>query len=309
MAITTKDTQQQDETNFADAFNEEPASVPAQSEDEAFGISPESGEEDQGSPATVTVEVSPAETQAVEGEAQTAEEAAETPAVEAGEGDAGETAENTAEESGEPVQEDWEQKYKTLQGKYNAEVSNRAPVETERNETGNVRGNADGTPEEVNSADEAMSKLSDDFGPDFVQMITAIASAIASAAAQEVASKTIEVVDRDVKDIIAHLQDRGQQDHFEKVAGAHPDFMDIANSPAFAQWLGTRPAEEQANDQRILASGNAKEIIGILGQFKASAPADDGSADAAEGVRSGRAQLPVSPEAGPSDYADAWNQA
>lgn len=303
MAIVTKDSQQADETSFADSFNEESTAAPSQSEDEAFGLGPESGEStEQGAPGVV-IEIAPGQSQSAEGADQTAEEAAETPAVETGEGAAGETAENTSGEAAEPVQEDWEQKYKTLQGKYNAEVGG-------ARETGEVQGNPDGSSGQVASADEAMSKLSEDFGPEFVQMITAIASAIAGKAAQEVASKTIEVVDRDVKDIIAHLQDKGQQDHFEKVSGAHPDFMEIAKSPEFASWLAARPPEEQAIDQRILTSGNAREIVGLLTEFRAAAgPVDDGSADAAEGVRSGRTQLPASPEAGPSDYADAWNQA
>ena len=284
--MATQEKQKQNDEEYAGAFNEPDQSKPDQSEDEAFGITPEITDDGQGEgePANEAIPEEAAE--------PAAEEATETPEQEQAE------PEMSMEEM--PMN----QNDKTWNGRLNKreeDLNAREKALAEKEQGGETK--------EAISPDEATQKLSDDFGPDFVEMIKSIATGIAESAASKVAGDTVQAVDRDVKEIIAHLQDEGQKAHFEKISGKHPDFMDIASSPEFEAWLKTRPEAEQEKDAKILSSGSSTEVIGIIDQFKASTQQSDDGADAAEGVRSGGIKLPESPAADTGDYATAWDQA
>lgn len=297
-------TQQQDEQNSKDyeaAFNEPEAQKPDQTDDEAFGITPEINGDGQGDgePPAVTI-AGP--------EGSDAEEAAESPAEEAAEGPAGEAAEAEPEMT---------QNHKTWDGRLKKREEELNAREQAMKDKGapDAEDQADGGKDEAvedagMSPDAAMAKLAEDFGPEFVQMIKVIASGIAETAAAKVATMTVETVDRDVKDIIAHLQDSGQKAHFKEIQGAHPDFMDVAASPEFEAWLKTRPEEEQSADADILSKGSAAQVTKLLDQYKAATgEAEDNGEDAAEGVRSGGITLPEQPKAGSNDYEKAWDEA
>lgn len=307
---TTKEQQEKNQQDFAASFGEDQQAAPEQTEDQAFGITPEDGANSPGEDGDVGN--APAVAIVIPEEGAAAEEAAETPAEQATEGAAGEAAEEMPPMS--QNDKTWDGRLRKREEEIAAREQalsekEKAGVTESHEESGEVGGDADGSESGLMSAEEAMQKLSEDFGPDFVQMIVAIATSKAKEEAMATAGQTVQAVSQNVEAIIAHLNDAGQRDHFKAINGAHPDFMDVANSPEFQQWLSTRPTEEQENDKRILASGNADEIIDILHQFKkAGEPQQDDGADDAEGVRGGGIQLPNTPAAS-GDYEEAWNQA
>lgn len=297
--MATQKQDEQDGKEFEDAFNAPEAEVTAQTEDEAFGITPEVTDDvpGEGEPATTSIDLD-------------AEEASETPAEEIAEGPAGEAEEVTAEDP--PMTQNdktWEGRLRKREEEINAREQ--ALKEKESGGGDEVGDKADAIEEAAGmSPDEAMSKLAEDFGPEFVEMIKVIASGIAETAAAKVATETVGTVDRDVKDIIAHLQDAGQKAHFKEIAKAHPDFMDVAASPEFKAWSDARPDENKASEMEILEKGSADQVIKLLDEYKASAGQDeDNGEDAAEGVRSGGIMLPETPQAGSDDYEAAWKEA
>lgn len=296
--MATQKQDEQDGKEFEDAFNAPEAEATAQTEDEAFGISPEITDDvsSEGEPATTSIDLDAA-----------AEEAGETPAEESAEGATGEANEEIPAEDPPMTQND-----KTWEGRLRKREEEIALREAalESKEVTPVEEASGETIEGTMSSDEAMSKLADDFGPEFVEMIKVIASGIAEAAAAKVATQTVETVDRDVKDIIAHLQDAGQKAHFKEIAKAHPDFMDVAASPEFKAWSDARPDENKTSEMDILEKGSADQVIKLLDEYKASAGQDeDNGEDAAEGVRSGGIMLPETPQAGNDDYEAAWKEA
>lgn len=304
--MATKDQLAAEDQQFGEGFAEDHAAPAAQSDEQAFGIDPEAvpaaaeapvsdaphGEMPVGGEEGVIAEGEPP----VEGAGEAAELPPESPAEEA--------AEPPAEVAAEG--EDWEQKYKTLKGKYDAEVKGKsAGADEPAAEGGDM------------SAEDAMAKLAEDFGPEFVSMITAIASHEAKQAAGDVTKE----VSNDVQSIIAHLTDQGQKAHFEAIASKHPDFMDVDDSTEFKAWKESLEPEAKAAVEEALAKGSASAVCDVLDQFKKTqepdaAPKgdpfeeDDAALDAAAGVRSsgGGINLPENPSAGKGDFEDAWDK-
>lgn len=318
--MATQDKAVEDQKQFADSFNEEPAAPQEQSEDAAFGISPsdddsagnppaqvmdgDAGKVDESSGTQVPND-SPAEPANAQVEGSPEEEAHETPAEEAAESEAG---------NGQMTEQQlrsWEGRLKKQQADLDAKAQS---------------GGGDDSAEKIEeiaadvksgdiSAEEAIQKLSEDFGPEFVGMIQSIAKSVAS----ETASSAIGETNQNVESIINHIADANKKAHFKAISSAHPDFMEVHASPEFVAWLGTRGPDE-AEDKRKLDSGTADEVNSVLDAFKKSQEQTDkkvsdhgdingSEADAAEGVRSGGIQLPVEPDAQGGSYEEAWNKA
>lgn len=157
--------------------------------------------------------------------------------------------------------------------------------------------------------DQAMKTLSEDFGPEFVSLLRVLMKAEAAEAVKPVATT--------VDDVIAHIADSRQRAHFEAIADAHPDFMDVANSDAMKAYLDGLPEDQKSEAEAVIKGGSAKKIIALLDAVKAASktepPADKGeqqnesAMDAAEGVRSGGLRIPKQPKVS-DDYAKAWDQ-
>lgn len=308
MATTQKQSEEDGEA-FAASFAEPEMTKTEQTEDEAFGITPEAVPEitddsqGEGNPAAVSIAAE--------------EEAVETPAEETMEGAAGEEAEAGAEPAVDPAAEEepaMTQNDKTWEGrlrKREEEINAREQALKDKEAGGGEPAAEEAAPTEGGmTPDEAMAKLSEDFGPEFVEMIKVIASGIAETAAAKVATDAVGLVGNDVQEIIAHLQDAGQRAHFKEIAKAHPDFLDVANSPEFKAWSEARPDENKASEAEILEKGSAEQVIKLFDEYKASLGGDEPDVDAAEGVRSsgGGISLPELP-AETGSYEEAWDKA
>ena len=223
---TSPEQVKQDQQDYQDAYAAEIPAPVAQTDDDAFGLNPEAV----------------AASESDDSDIPNPEEATEVPAEAAAEVTGG-------EEPGEPAPEDWEQKYKTLQGKYNAEVANKAPAEASHNEAGEspAEEKLESPNEEAGeqaaekvagmSPDDALQALAADFGEDFTAMISSIIDAKVAAATGE--------TKQSVQDIIDDIVDTKARAHFEKISTAHPDFMDIEKSPEFSAWVSSMPDAEK----------------------------------------------------------------
>jgi len=170
------------------------------------------------------------------------------------------------------------------------------------------------------TAAQAMAKLSEDFGEDFVRMIDMVVSAKAADAGKRAAADKVSEVDGKVKDIISQIQDDTARQHFEKIVDAVPDFDEICKSTEFAAFVEAGDADRKEAAEK----GTAKQVIKILKDFKKQAETDaqakvettkakqkvvsQESVDAATGVRSGAISLPAEPTA-KDDFEGAWGEA
>ncbi|MET3135212.1 hypothetical protein AAKU55_005520 [Oxalobacteraceae bacterium GrIS 1.11] len=291
--------QDEDKAAFADQFNAADAPKPDQSDDEAFGLGPEAG-----------------------GDAPEAEpEAVSPPApAPAGPGDAGAAPAGEPDDKGAAEDKRLSEWAATLHAKeVELQTKELAMASSNVNEQQKGGDDARGAEGEQGGAggeagdDDPAAALAEDFGPEFVSLLTALIEKICARKVGE----GIGGVSDTVQEVIDHLQSERNANHFKAIAGAHEDFNDIVVSPDFSAWKEAQAPEEQSRLQHVIDAGSAQQIIDMLTAFKqskaagtdAGAGADDAALDAAEGVRSsGGMKLPAEP-AQDNNYADAWNNA
>lgn len=152
------------------------------------------------------------------------------------------------------------------------------------------------------SMDDALDQIEADFGPEFVQALTALVSAQAA----RVVDEKVGVVNSDVASLIDALKNDRQREHFEIIAEKHPDFMEVGTSPEFMDWVKQKGEEAQ----NIVNVGSARQVCALLGEFKKGANKGDPTEDGAVSVpsRSGGLRLPTKP-ASSDDYLSAWEDA
>lgn len=297
MATTPQDQLQQDNADYENAYADEmPAEAPAPSEDEAFGLLPESAEPNEaGEPSDADIPDGPEGAEEMPAESAPAD-AAPAP------GDGAMTAADLAKE----IQrlKSWEGRLKARDAGPKADPLGDG-METEFEDTGESPAEEAGEQAAQKlqgmDPDEALRTLANDFGDDFAQMLSAV---IEAKVAQSSAS-----VSQSVDQIIDDIVDTRARQHFETIADAHPDFMDVANNPDFKAFTAANPAAA-----KTVETGSARDICKLLASYKASAAAktapdqaSEDDMDAAEGVRSTGLRLPTQPGSS-KDYAGAWDE-
>jgi hypothetical protein len=300
MAKQTPAQMQQDEQDFAAAYDEDMPTPVEQTEDEAFGLTPEVNEED-------SYPNSPDEAEAVADEA-----AAEDAPVDIAEPvEAAETEPAKGDDLAKEVQrlKSWEGRLKAMEAQLKAGKPADEAEATEATEE-TVEEVEDVAKSEITSVDGAIKALAADFGDEFTKMLMMIIDSKVNQANEGVA--------KSVDEIINDIVDTKAKAHFEAIADKHPDFMEIADSQEFAAYLNAMPEAEKAKAQQIVEGGTSREIVALLSSYKAtvSTPeaepemeqADESMMDAAEGVRSSGMRLPMQPAAASGDYAAAWDE-
>ena len=303
--MATPEQKMQDEQDFNSAYAAEDAQAgPTQTDDDAFGLTPEVAEDDgipespedatEAAPDEVVVAEAPAEQEPAPAEAvpmTAADIARETQRLKSWEGrlkardaerKAGGPPVDSGEEAGESILEDVGESDLEQNGEMAAEK---------------IKGM---------SPDEALKMLSDDFGEGFAKML----STVIDAKVAQASSSMGQSVDEIINDIV----DTKARTHFETIADKHPDFMDVADSEAFKAFVSANPGAEDT-----VSNGSSRDINKLLSSFKASTvqtpvpakaepePASEDDMDAAEGVRSTGMRLPTQPGAS-KDYAAAWDE-
>jgi len=291
--MATQDKHDQDQQDFAAAFNEDTPKSAGPSEDEEFGLAGASGA-DQGAGADA----------APEGNADAA--AAGAPA------DAAAASPADASADKEKALQDREAALTAREKELDARAASIQTTNTNEVQTGMTdKGAGDGKGEGEGGEDEptdARAALAEDFGPEFVSLMERFIRDVVKGSVSE----HLSPVQALVQSVIDDLRTERDVAHFKTIAAAHEDFMEIVESPEFKDWQGSLPEQEQADMTRIADNGSAQEIIHMLTKFKQSKtsaePADDSALDNAEGVRSGGLRLPAEPKQS-QDYAAAWNEA
>lgn len=159
----------------------------------------------------------------------------------------------------------------------------------------------------------AIAQLTEDFGAEFVKMIVAIAAGEAS----KVAAENVGGVSGTIDQLIADTRAAFTTMHYAAIADAHEDFMEVADSPKFKEWLESMPDDKRLEKESVIQGGTAGKVIKLLNEYKdwckqkdgAQAESDDYALDAASGVRSSSpVSLPSKANRSPDDeYLAAWN--
>lgn len=293
--MATQDQLKDDQDAFANAFNEDDVAPVEQSEDEAFGITPEKPEaaaEDASNggsaePAGVAIVIDgdDLEKQAEDQMARQTAEAATDPA---------ETAEVVTEGVKAPsvdmdkeVQrlKSWEGRLKAMEARLKAAGADTPEEQTEvvgeaieeaadQADTPADEEKVEQIAEQVESGEltpeAAMKQLAADFGEDFVKMIETIATAKAREAGGTAASEKFGELSKTVDEVIADIVDTKAKSHFEQIAAVHPDFQEIGGSEEFKTYVESLPEGDKEKAMQTVANGSAKQINSLLSAFKAA---------------------------------------
>lgn len=302
MAMT--DQMNDDEKEFAAAFDEDQATASAPSEDEEFGLA-----EPAQAPAE-PVDAAPEVASEDAGNANDGEDAAVALVVDGGEleeaveqAGAKDSAEAAADPAAEVAIEDepaakavdmdkeiqrlksWEGRLKAMEAKLKAGGADTEEEQTEAvSEAIEQAAEATDTPadeekveqiaEQVEEGDlsvqQAMKQLADDFGDEFVKMIEAIAAAKAREAGSRAVEEKVGELKGTVDEVISEITDGKAKAHFEKIADAHPDFQEVGESEEFKTYIESLPDDQKGQALEVIAGGSAKQIIGLLNGFKAA---------------------------------------
>ena len=286
-----------DSADYAEQFNSADTPKSEQSEDEAFGLGPET--------AASAAPGEPGES--------AAEQATETPASEAAEPPAEQASEAAPAADPEQRLKSWEGRLKAKQMELDAREASMGSSNANEEQAsmpmdGESASEEAGESPDMEAAEQSdpAKMLAEDFGEDFVNQLKALIKA-------EV-DNGVGGVSGTVTQLIADLQQQGQQNHFQAIADTHGDFMEVVESPEFSAWKESQP--DQGALQRVIDSGSSREIIAMLSKFKDDSKgmaddmggSNDDALDAAEGVRSSGISLPKEPTSS-QDFADAWNEA
>lgn len=166
---------------------------------------------------------------------------------------------------------------------------------------------------------EIRQRLAEDFGDDFVGMISKLAAYEARKLAAEDFDSKLNPIHQTIAQAIQDVHAAFESMHFGAIADAHENFEQIINSPEFGAYINGLSGDEQEAAQAVLANGTPKQVINLLNAYKDSleqkaeqvgpdASVDD-ALDAAEGVRgSSPVQLPGRVPVGDEDeYRAAWD--
>jgi len=282
--MATSDQEMKDgQAEFEDEFNASDKVKPEQTEDEAFGLTPEP---EAGAAAAATA---PADEAAATGAAGVDAAAAAAAAVDA------------AKE--EQRLRSWEGRLKAKEAELAAREAAADTTNVGEQQASEEAGETSG--EEAAEQDDPGKALAEDFGEDFVDLLKKLISKICA----DTVGSGVGNVEATVNQVIEELRIERQENHFKRIAEAHEDFLEIVDSPEFAAWMAALTADEQAANAAIIESGSAQQIIDMLTKFKQSKEiGDDGALDGAEGVRSTGMKLPPPAKDGNDDYAAAWNE-
>lgn len=307
--MATIDQMNDDEKEFAAAFNEDQAPAAQMSEDEEFGLAEPAAAEE---PAA-NLPPEPAEGDAMEakaedgGEASDGEDAAVALVVDGGEleqaadqAQAKDSAEDAADQTGEKVAvategaddaldmakeiqrlKSWEGRLKAMEAKLKA-----AGADTEEEQTEAVAeaiekaADATDTPadeekveqiaEQVEEGDLSVQQAMKQLAEDFGDEFVKMIEAIATAKAREAGAQAASEIKGTVDEIIADITDTKTRSHFEAIADRHPDFQEVGDSEEFKTYIESLPDDQKGQALEVIAGGSAKQIIKLLDGFKAA---------------------------------------
>lgn len=162
--------------------------------------------------------------------------------------------------------------------------------------------------------EQALARLEEDFGEDFTRMLKSAFRGILGEALAELDPKLaarFDSIEAGLNGVVSDMT----INHFESLEDAHPDCQEIAEDPAFGEWIAGLPEEERAEAETVIQNGRTRAVIKLLDKYKAAKQEqettaqaeqpmndaiDEAAAKAAAGVRSNA----VSPQMGADQSAD-----
>lgn len=305
--MATMDQMNDDEKQFAAAFDEETPAAQGPTEDEEFGTaepkaelpaepeesasmdveSEDAGEASDGEPAAVALVMDSGDMEETADQAG-AKDSAEASAEDGNQGETIAVADEGDDGKMDVAKElqrlrSWEGRLKAMEAKLKAAGAD-TPEEQKEVVAEAIEKSADATDTPADedkveqiadqvedgtiSPEQAMKQLAEDFGDEFVKMIEAIATAKAREAGGAAADERVSQISKTVDEVINDIVDTKAKAHFEMIAEKHPDFNEVGESEQFKAYIESMPEDQKGQALDVIASGTAKQIVALLDGFK-----------------------------------------
>lgn len=212
----------------------------------------------------------------------------------------------------------YEHKFKTLQGKYNAEVPRltRALQEAERKlqemqrSVEELRTKAETKPADTEAKHEADPKDIENFGADLVEMVNRqsqrVYSALAAQFSKQVAAfdERIKALEQQVSGVSQKADTTLEQQFYAALGGLVPDWEKINTDERWLAWLAEVDPVYGAPRQAALDAAHQaldpRRVANVFNAFKASIPAKPSNSLSSQVAPSGAATtVPSAPAAKP----------
>lgn len=173
-----------------------------------------------------------------------------------------------------PPPDPYEQKYRTLQGKYNAEV----PVLREQvqqladqlRQVQEARSTQTPTPPQASDPKDL-----ENFGADLVDFVNRVATAKAAEAAQQLHQK-LAGLDERVQGVAKETVESKEAQFYATLNHLAPDWAQINERPDWLEWLGqvdpVYGLPRQAALDHAIKQLNAERVVRVISTFKAQLP-------------------------------------
>lgn len=229
------------------------------------------------------------------------------------------TAQATAQEPpAQPQAENWEHKFKTLQGIFNSEMpklqqqnkelNSRLQDALDRMEKLAVR--QEHQEQQAQQKSKVDPKDVDDFGQDLVDMVQRVAQASLAGVAAKVDGvvsgfeSRLKSLEDAIQGTTKAVAQTAEQAFFDRLTKLVPDWEAVNKDQAFLSWLGTVDpvygAPRQAALDNAQRSGSAERVAAVFNAFKSTQP-QPAKKDALEKQVSPKAaaSAPVTPQGKP----------
>lgn len=167
----------------------------------------------------------------------------------------GEQGEKPANADDDPNSQTWEQRFRTLQGKYNREVveARRAAKPAESQDTGNADPDGD---EELDDIERSMDE-------DYPTLAKGVEKK-----AERIARSVLSGLNAELAPIREATRETLRDRHFKAIRDAHADFDDIVKGRDLDSWVDEQPSFVRDQYKSVLERGTANSVVELLSAFK-----------------------------------------
>lgn len=208
-----------------------------------------------------------------------------------------------------------EASFRTLKGKYDAEVPRLAGEIRELKARPAPK--AEPAPEPTPKVEQpADTNVDDDDLPEEVRAALEDMPTVLKAVDGLIKHRTKKLlapIQEQVAPLAKQSEEQASAQHFGQIATAHKDWSEVVNGDKFKAWVEAMPTYRRGGAKDVLDQGSAQDVVGLIGDFKKESgytpPATEDADDdiAVPGHRSGGPKAGATPTGDENDFSAGFN--
>lgn len=176
--------------------------------------------------------------------------------------------------------EDWEHKYKTLQGMYNKVEKDLKVLEEKVTQAETQKEQPKPKPLEdvAHLFDDLIELIPEEDREEFkryqeemdnVNKFEGIRSKAMAKKLIDHFNASMQLLSNNIAPYLDMIKENSTSSHFSTIKGTHPDFEELRDSGQIKEWIGTQPKYMQEAYMKVYKGGEAEDVIDLIAKFKA----------------------------------------